>query len=251
MIAQTPPLDVITLELIKNALDAAAVEMQATLERTSYSQIIREIGDASSSLFDRHGRLVAQATALPIQLAGSSVAIKEVLKAHPAATMRPGDIFILNNPFYGGSHPPDLILTMPYFIDGEIGGFGCNYAHHHDVGGMSPGSIPPLSTEIYQEGILIPPLRLMEQGVLNGTLIAMLQDNVEDYLQTTSGSGLEGPPWLRTLEEELNRIQRVDDRQSLADAEGEVSLPECSLNLREMRQQLRQWREPLAPRKKK
>ena len=80
---------------------------------------------------------------------------------------------------------------------------------------------------------------------------AALQDNIEDYLQTTSGSGLEVPPWLRTLEEELNRIQRVDDRQAMSDAEGEVSLPESSLNLREMRQQLRQWREPLAPRKKK
>ncbi|MSQ70472.1 MAG: hydantoinase B/oxoprolinase family protein [Betaproteobacteria bacterium] len=170
--------DVITLELVKNALNAAAVEMQATVERAAYSQIIREIGDASSSLFDRQGRLIAQATALPIQLAGSSVAVKEVLKVFPRDKMRPGDIFILNNPFNGGSHPPDLILTMPYFIDGELAGFGCNYAHHHDVGGMSPGSIPPLSTEIYQEGILIPPLRLMDAGVLNDTLIAMLLDNV-------------------------------------------------------------------------
>lgn len=78
-----------------------------------------------------------------------------------------------------------------------------------------------------------------------------LQENVEEYLQTTSGSGLEVPPWLRTLEEELNRIQRVDDRALASDVEGEVSLPECPLNLREMRQQLRQWREPLSPRKKK
>lgn len=176
--ADRPNVDVITLELVKNALNAAAVEMQATVERTAYSQIIREVGDASSSLFDRRGRLVAQATALPIQLAGSSVAVKEVLKAFPAHTMRPGDIFILNNPFYGGSHPPDLILTMPYFIDGELAGLGCNYAHHHDVGGMSPASIPPLSTEIYQEGILIPPLRLMDAGAMNETLVVMLRDNV-------------------------------------------------------------------------
>lgn len=171
-------IDVITLELVKNALNAAAVEMQATVERAAYSQTIREVGDASSSLFDRKGRLVAQATALPIQLAGSSVAVKEILRVFPVDTMRPGDIFILNNPFNGGSHPPDLILTMPYFSDGVLSGFGCNYAHHHDVGGMSPGSIPPLSTEIYQEGILIPPLRLMDAGKLNDTLIAMLKDNV-------------------------------------------------------------------------
>ncbi len=173
-----PPVDLITLELIKNALNTAAMEMQATAERTAYSQIVREIGDASSAIFDAEGRLVSQASALPIQLAGSSVALKEVLRAFPREGMREGDIYILNDPFRGGSHPPDLILTMPYFAEGELIGFGCNYAHHQDVGGMSPGSIPPLSTEIYQEGILLPPLYLMERGRPNETLLAILRANV-------------------------------------------------------------------------
>jgi N-methylhydantoinase B len=170
--------DPVTLELVKNALNTAAMEMQATAERTAFSQIVREIGDASSAIFDRRGRLVSQASALPIQLAGSSVALKEVLKAFAPETMRPGDVFILNDPFRGGSHPPDLILTMPYFAGEALIGFGCNYAHHQDVGGMSPGSIPPLSTEIYQEGILLPPLRLMDRGQPNETLLAILQANV-------------------------------------------------------------------------
>jgi N-methylhydantoinase B len=175
-----PPLgdqDVITVELVKNALHVAALEMQATVLRTAHSHVIRETADVSSSIFDPQGRLVAQALALPLQLAGSSVAIKEVFKVFPMDTMRPGDVFILNDPFHGGSHAPDIILTMPYFIDEELSGFGCCYAHHRDVGGMSPGSIPPLSTEIYQEGIVIPPLRLMESGVFNETLITMLMAN--------------------------------------------------------------------------
>jgi N-methylhydantoinase B len=170
-------LDVITVEVVKNALHVAALEMQATVLRTAHSQIIRETADVSSSLFDPQGRIVAQALALPLQLAGSSVAIKEVFKVFPIASMRPGDVFVLNDPFHGGSHPPDIILTMPYFIDDQLSGFGCCYAHHRDVGGMSPGSIPPLSTEIYQEGIIIPPLRLMESGAFNETLITMLMAN--------------------------------------------------------------------------
>ena len=169
--------DVITVELVKNALHVAALDMQATVERTAYSQSLREVGDVSSSIFDPEGRLVAQALVLPVQLAGSSVAIKEVFQVYPREAMRPGDVFILNDPFHGGSHPPDLILTMPYFIDNELAGFGCCYAHHQDVGGMSPGSLPPLSTEIYQEGILIPPMHLMESGTFNDTLIRMLMAN--------------------------------------------------------------------------
>jgi N-methylhydantoinase B len=170
-------IDVITVELVKNALHVVALEMQATLVRTAHSHTIREVVDASSSIFDPEGRLVAQALALPNQLGGSSVAIKEILKIFPNATMRPGDVFILNDPFHGGSHAPDIILTMPYFIEGELSGFGCSFAHHRDVGGMSPGSVPPLSTEIYQEGILIPPMRLMDGGAINETLYSMLMAN--------------------------------------------------------------------------
>lgn len=170
-------LDVITVELVKNALHVAALDMQATVERTAYSQSLREVGDVSSSIFDPRGRLVAQALALPLQLAGASVAIKEVFRVFPIDKMQPGDVFILNDPFHGGSHAPDLILTMPYFVQEELSGFGCCYAHHQDVGGMSPGSLPPLSTEIYQEGILIPPLHLMNAGTFNETLISMLMAN--------------------------------------------------------------------------
>ncbi len=171
-------LDVITVELVKNGLNAIAQEMQVTLERSAYSQGIREVGDASSSLFDQHGQLVAQAVSIPVQLAGSSVAVKEVLRRFAAAEMREGDVFGLNHAFYGGSHPPDIILVKPYYCEGDLVGFGCSYAHHSDVGGMSPGSTPPLSTEIYQEGLLIPPMRFVEAGSLNETLFSILRENI-------------------------------------------------------------------------
>ncbi len=175
--AAARPVDVVTVELVKNALNGIAQEMQTTLERTAHSQAIREVGDASSSLFDPSGRLIAQAVSLPVQLAGSSVAVKEVLKWMPPDRMQPGDVFILNHAYYGGSHPPDFILVMPYYREGRLSGFGCSYAHQTDVGGMLPGSTPPLSTEIFQEGLLIPPMHLMTAGEMNQTLMAIIKAN--------------------------------------------------------------------------
>jgi N-methylhydantoinase B len=172
-----PGIDVVTVELVKNALNGIAQEMQTTLERTAHSQAIREVGDASSALFDVSGQLIAQALSLPVQLAGSSVAVKEILKRNPTEQMREGDVFILNHAYYGGSHPPDFIFVMPYFRQGKLSGFGCSYAHQVDVGGMLPGSTPPLSTELYQEGLLIPPMRLMDAGEMNETLIAIICAN--------------------------------------------------------------------------
>ncbi len=170
-------IDVVTVEVVKNALNGIAQEMQTTLERTAHSQAIREVGDASSSLFDASGQLMAQALSLPVQLAGSSVAVKEIMKSYPPEKMREGDVYILNHAYYGGSHPPDIILVMPYFRHGRLSGFGCSYAHQVDVGGMLPGSTPPLSTELFQEGLLIPPLRLIDAGQINETLIAILKAN--------------------------------------------------------------------------
>ena len=169
--------DVVTVELVKNALNGIAQEMQTTLERTAHSQAIREVGDASSALFDVSGQLIAQALSLPVQLAGSSVAVKEIIKYCPVEKMREGDVFILNHAYYGGSHPPDIILVMPYYRNGRLTGFGCSYAHQVDVGGMLPGSTPPLSTELFQEGLLIPPMRLIDAGQMNETLISIIKAN--------------------------------------------------------------------------
>lgn len=177
MASTTKSIDVVTVELVKNALNGIAQEMQTTLELTAHSQAIREVGDASSSLFDPAGQIIAQALSLPVQLAGSSVAVKEIISWFPPETMREGDVFILNHAYHGGSHPPDIILVMPFFREGRLTGYGCSYAHHVDVGGMLPGSTPPLSTEIFQEGLLIPPMRLRDAGVMNATLLSILTAN--------------------------------------------------------------------------
>jgi N-methylhydantoinase B len=175
--AAGPVIDVVTVEVVKNALNGIAQEMQTTLERTAHSQAIREVGDASSALFDSSGQLIAQALSLPVQLAGSSVAVKEIMKWCSPDKMREGDVFILNHAYYGGSHPPDIILVMPYFRRGKLSGFGCSYAHQVDVGGMLPGSTPPLSTELFQEGLLIPPMRLIDAGQMNETLFSIIKAN--------------------------------------------------------------------------
>lgn len=175
--AGKPKIDVVTVELVKNALNGVAQEMQTTLERTAHSQAIREVGDASSALFDAEGRLIAQALSLPVQLAGSSVAVKEIMKWCPTDQMRQGDVFVLNHAYYGGSHPPDVILVMPYYRNKRLCGLGCSYAHQVDVGGMLPGSTPPLSTELFQEGLLIPPMRMVDAGRMNETLIEIIKAN--------------------------------------------------------------------------
>src|SRR5438874_6820052 len=149
----------ISLELFRSALTAIAEEMGVVLTRSGYSPNIKERRDFSCALFDLDGRLVAQAARIPVHLGSmpDSVAAALVTFDHFA----PGDIIALNDPFLGGTHLPDITLIAPIFVQLEdkpwLIGFAANRAHHADVGGMSPGSMP-LATEIYQEGLIIPPI---------------------------------------------------------------------------------------------
>src|SRR5579859_238342 len=169
----------ISLEIFRSALTAIAEEMGAVLMHSSYSPNIKERRDFSCALFDIHGRLVAQAAHIPVHLGSmpDSVAAALVTFDHFA----PGDIIALNDPFLGGSHLPDITLITPIFVqveeDPRLIGFAANRAHHADVGGMSPGSMP-LATEIYQEGIIIPPIKLWEAGQPNRALLSLLLRNV-------------------------------------------------------------------------
>lgn len=169
----------ISLEIFRSALTAIAEEMGAVLMRSSYSPNIKERRDFSCALFDAHGRLVAQAAHIPVHLGSmpDSVASALVSFDHFA----PGDIVALNDPFLGGSHLPDITLIAPIFVriedEARLVGFAANRAHHSDVGGMSPGSMP-LATEIYQEGIIIPPIKLWEAGQPNRALLSLILRNV-------------------------------------------------------------------------
>jgi N-methylhydantoinase B len=171
--------DAISLEIFRSALTAIAEEMGAVLMRSSYSPNIKERRDFSCALFDARGRLVAQAAHIPVHLGSMPDSVAEALVAFDH--FAPGDIIALNDPFLGGTHLPDITLIAPIFVEVEeeqrLIGFAANRAHHADVGGMAPGSMP-LATEIYQEGLIIPPLKLWEAGQPNRALLALLLRNV-------------------------------------------------------------------------
>jgi len=170
--------DPITLEVVRNKLEGIANEMESTLLRSSFSPIVKEGLDASASLFTTAGESLAQACAVPIHLATLIPIVETILREYPLDTMRDGDIYIMNDPYLGGTHLPDIALVAPVFVDGRVIALSATMTHHQDVGGMTPGSIPTNATEIYQEGIRIPPLKLFEAGEINQTLVSLLRLNV-------------------------------------------------------------------------
>jgi N-methylhydantoinase B len=169
----------ITLEIFRCALTAIAEEMGTVLMLSSYSPNIKERRDFSCALFDTQGRLIAQAAHIPVHL--GSMPDSTVAAIATIDQFYPGDMVVVNDPYLGGTHLPDITLVAPIFVEQEgqpyLIGFAANRAHHADVGGMSPGSMP-LATEIYQEGIIIPPLKLWEQGKPNLPLLTLLLRNV-------------------------------------------------------------------------
>ncbi len=175
---KNPELDPITVEVVRNKLEGIANEMQQTLLRSSFSPIVKEGLDASSSLFTIRGETLAQAIAIPIHLATLIPVVKKILDVFPLATMRQGDVYCMNDPYLGGTHLPDIALVQPIFANGRPVAISATMTHHQDMGGMAPGSIPPTATEIYQEGLRIPPLKFRDAGKYNETLVAIIRQNV-------------------------------------------------------------------------
>lgn len=170
-------LDPVTLSVLSGGLSGIAEEMGAVLIRGSYSSNIKERQDCSAALFDAGGRMVAQAEHIPVHLGAMPEAVRAVMERHP----EPGDVFALNDPYSGGTHLPDITLVSPTSHEGEILGYAVTRAHHSDVGGMSPGSMPSGSREIYQEGIIIPPVRLVSGsrgGEYVGDVLDLILANV-------------------------------------------------------------------------
>jgi N-methylhydantoinase B len=170
--------DPITVEVVRHKLDGVANEMQSTLLRSSFSPVVREGLDASASLFTIAGEPLAQAVAIPIHLGTMVPIVRSILDTYPIAAMADGDIFILNDPYAGGTHLPDIGLVMPVFHDGQAVALSAAITHHQDVGGMTPGSVPTNAREIFQEGIRLPALKLRERGAMNETLVKLLKLNV-------------------------------------------------------------------------
>ncbi|MDQ3867431.1 MAG: hydantoinase B/oxoprolinase family protein [Actinomycetota bacterium] len=148
--------------------------MGALLVRAAYSANVKERRDCSTALFDAEGRMVAQAEHIPVHLG----AMPEAVAAVTARGPKPGDVFAVNDPYAGGTHLPDITLISPVAAEGETVAYAASRAHHSDVGGMAPGSMPSASREIFQEGIVVPPVRLVRAGEEQEDVLALLLANV-------------------------------------------------------------------------
>ena len=169
-------MDPVTLAVLSARFTAIVEEMGEGLLRTAYSQILNSSRDFSIAVTDGECRLVAQADHIPVHVGAMPFAAKAVLAAF-GATMKPGDVFLLNDPWHGGSHLPDLTIILPVFEAGALRFFSVVRAHQSDIGGGTHGGYNPGATEIWQEGLRIPPILLGENGVMREDLVAMLALN--------------------------------------------------------------------------
>jgi len=177
--------DPIRLEVFKHRFAAIAEEMGAVLRRASYSPNIKERRDYSCALFDAQGRMIAQAAHIPVHLGSMPLSVEAAIETFRVLEdpkgLQHGDVIALNDPFRGGTHLPDITLVTPVFVEdanvSTLFGFVASRAHHADVGGMTPGSMP-VAREIYQEGIIIPPIKLISAGEINQAAMQLLLANV-------------------------------------------------------------------------
>ncbi|MGH7263282.1 MAG: hydantoinase B/oxoprolinase family protein [Candidatus Rokuibacteriota bacterium] len=169
--------DPILLELIKNALDAIVDEMAISLVRTAYSNNLKNAMDMSCALCDAQGRLIAQGLTLPLHLGSIPDAMREIRRKF-AGRIRPGDVFILNDPFEGGTHLPDFYIFKPIFVGPDLVGWSASIGHQLDVGGKTPGGNGCDATEIFQEGLRIPPVKLYAGGEPVEALFELIERNV-------------------------------------------------------------------------
>src|SRR3954453_1911256 len=160
--------DPIELELMRNLMEAAAEDMGITLQRVDFSENIKDRRDVPCAIFDRPGELLAQAAHIPVHRGSMPASVRAVLDL--LGPLRDGDVAIVNDPFAGGTHLPDITIVSPVFADGALVGYAANRAHHADVGGASPGSMT-LSRHIDEEGVRIEPTLLFRRGERDETLL--------------------------------------------------------------------------------
>jgi N-methylhydantoinase B len=186
--------DAIRLEIFKHLFAALAEEMGVVLRRASHSPNIKERRDYSCAVFDPKGDMIAQAAHIPVHLGSMPLSVQAAIQAFDGENRRtrlnPGDAILLNDPYQGGTHLPDITLVTPVFFEERLPGpdtprlvgFVANRAHHADVGGISPGSMP-VASEIYQEGLIIPPVKIIDSGELNQGVFDMILANVRTPLE--------------------------------------------------------------------
>jgi len=171
--------DPFTVEVIKRALISAAEQMFVSLGRTAKSTVIYEVLDYGCAVIDSQGRMVAQANGIPAFIGVLTDAVRDVLRKFGPQDMRPGDVFMCNDPYMGGAtHQNDIVLILPIFVDGRLVLFAASKAHWNDVGGKDPGSWSPTATDIFQEGIQFPAVRLVREGTEVRDIVDIVTRNV-------------------------------------------------------------------------
>jgi N-methylhydantoinase B len=190
--------DPAAFEIVKNSLFKIAEEMRIVLCKTAYSPILKSAGDFSCGVFDAQGDMIAQGPDLPIHLGSMPDAVRAVVKAF-AGDVHAGDVFIHNDPYFGGSHLPDVNVVRPAFHEGKLLGYACLRAHWPDIGSATPGSYGAV-TEIFGEGLRLPPLRLVAKGVLNVELEQVILFNVRTPDERKGDLGAQLAATLRATE---------------------------------------------------
>lgn len=169
--------DPITMEVVRNALSSIADEMALVIMRTAYSSIVRDSMDYSTGVCDRHGQVVAHGLTMALHLGSFPDAMRELTRQYDGR-IDPGDVFVFNDPYVaGGMHLPDVYIVKPIFHDGALEGYAATLVHQIDVGGIAPGSTAVYATEIHQEGLRIPIVKLYERGEPNETFFKMMELN--------------------------------------------------------------------------
>ena len=172
-----PTVDPITMEVVQNALGAIADEMALVIMRTAYSTIVRDSMDYSTGICDREGRIVAHGMTMALHLGSFPDAMRILIRDY-GDDMHPGDMFVWNDPYEGGGqHLPDVYIVKPVFINDTLEGYATSLVHQIDMGGIAPGSSAVYATEIFQEGLRIPPIRLYDRGVANETFFKLMERN--------------------------------------------------------------------------
>jgi N-methylhydantoinase B len=208
-----------TFEIIKNSLFKIAEEMRVVLAKTAFSPLLKSAGDYSCGVFDVQGQMVAQGPDLPIHLGSMPDAVHAVVAAF-AADVHDGDVFIHNDPYFGGSHLPDVNVVRPAFFDGQLIGYACLRAHWPDVGSATPGSYGAVP-EIFGEGLRMPPLRLISRGTLNEDLEKLILANVRTPDERKGDLGAQLAATLRATER-LQALARRYGAQELIATMGAV-----------------------------
>jgi N-methylhydantoinase B len=206
--------DPAAFEIVKNSLFKIAEEMRIVLCKTAYSPILKSAGDFSCGVFDAKGDMVAQGPDLPIHLGSMPDAVRAVVQAF-GGDVHDGDVFIHNDPYFGGSHLPDVNVVRPAFNDGKLIGYACLRAHWPDIGSATPGSYGAV-TEIFGEGLRLPPLRLVSKGVLNTELEKVILWNVRTPDERQGDLGAQLAATLRAVERLKGLAQRYGTDRLIA-----------------------------------